>query len=131
MSRENLETVRQLNAAFNNRSEGWADFYAPEAEIRTPAAWLEDSVYIGPGGIGRIAAAISESFDELRWDTERMIDAGDCVVALYRSRGRIKGSDAPIEAPVGAVFYVRDGKVMRALFYFSWADALEAVGLAD
>jgi hypothetical protein len=51
------------------------------------------------------------------------------VVALYRSRGRIKDGGAWLEQPIGAVVYLRDSKILRVLSYFSWAEALEVGGL--
>jgi hypothetical protein len=34
MSRENVEVVRRMNAAFNRGDEGWVGFYEPDVEFR-------------------------------------------------------------------------------------------------
>ena len=59
------------------------------------------------------------------------VDAGDCVVGLFHQRGRIEDGGAWVEAPVGAVLYMRDGKVVRAMMYFSWSEALQAAGVQE
>ncbi len=47
---------------------------------------------------------------------------------MFHQRGRIKGVGW-VERPVAAIWYLRDGQVMRVLSYFSWNEALEAAGL--
>lgn len=36
-----------------------------------------------------------------------------------------------LKPPLGAVFYMREGKITRVLTYFSWAEALTAAGAQD
>jgi ketosteroid isomerase-like protein len=58
-----------------------------------------------------------------------VIDTPDRVVGLYHHRDRIKGSGDRVEHELGAVFYFRDGKIVRALTYLSWREALETARL--
>jgi ketosteroid isomerase-like protein len=60
---------------------------------------------------------------------ERFVDAGEQVVVLSRDRGRRHGMEAEIESSVGAVWTLRERRVVRAEFYASRDQALEAVGL--
>jgi ketosteroid isomerase-like protein len=114
MSQENVETVRRLSEAFQHRSEGadWTGFYASEVE-RDRAR--------------RRVAGAEERFDQLRWDREMLIDAGDRVVGLFRQRGRRKVDRTWVEERVAAVFQVRGGKVVETERYRSWSAALESV----
>jgi ketosteroid isomerase-like protein len=73
----------------------------------------------------------TENFDEYRLDLEKVIDAGDRVVALVYQRARIKRSGDLIEQQIGYDWEVRDGKGVRVQVYFSWDEALEAVGLSE
>jgi ketosteroid isomerase-like protein len=107
------------------------DFYHSDVEYFTPPEWPEDAVFRGHEGIRRGAALWAENFNEYRWDIERLIDAGGCVVGLYHHRGRIKTGGAWVESPVGAVFYMRDGKIARVATYFSWAEALRAARIEE
>jgi ketosteroid isomerase-like protein len=131
MSHEDLEIVRRMNAAFNRGDEGWIGFYDPEVEFWTPPEWPEDSVYTGHGGMRHAAGLWTESFSEYEWTIDRLVDASDCVVALHHHRGRMADSDAWVERALGAVYYFRDGKIVRVRSFFSWTEALEAAGLAE
>jgi ketosteroid isomerase-like protein len=71
----------------------------------------------------------SESFSEYEWTIDRLVDAADCVVALHHHRGRIGDSGAGVKRPLGEVYFVRDGKIVRVPSFFSWVEALQAVGL--
>lgn len=59
---------------------------------------------------------------------ERFVDAGEQVVVLSRDRGRRHGMAAEIESPVGAVWTLRQRRVVRAEFYANRDQALDAVG---
>jgi ketosteroid isomerase-like protein len=131
MSQENVEIVREMNEAFNRGDESWVAFFDPEAQFHTPPEFPDDSVYTGHEGIRRGAAVWIESFTEYRWDLDTLFDERDCVVGLFHHRGRLKDSGAWIERPVGTLYYLRDGRIVRVLSYFSWAEALKAVGLEE
>jgi hypothetical protein len=51
-------------------------------------------------------------------------------VLLYQS-GRIKGSGSTLREPLGVATEFRDGKATRFQVFFSWREALKAVGLAE
>jgi ketosteroid isomerase-like protein len=127
----NIEIVRRMNAAFNRGDERWVGFYDPDVEFRTPPEWPEESVYIGHDGIRHAAGLWAASFNEYEWTIDRLVDAADCVVALHHHRGRIGDSGAWVERPLGAVYFLRDGKIVRVLSFFSWVEALEAAGVAE
>jgi ketosteroid isomerase-like protein len=130
MSRENVEIVRELNLAFNRGEAGWIDFYDPDVEYVMPSEWPEDQVYRGREAVGRLSSAMAGTFEGHQWGLDRLIDAGeDCVVALHHAHGSIPGG-GEVGQRVGAVIYLRDGKVVRQLTYFSWEEALRAAGVA-
>jgi ketosteroid isomerase-like protein len=60
---------------------------------------------------------------------ERLIDAGDDVVALTSERGRGRGSGIPIGGQGAMLFSFRNRAVVRWKGSFERAEALEAVGL--
>jgi ketosteroid isomerase-like protein len=65
-----------------------------------------------------------------RSETQDVLDVGDQVVVLVRDRGRRHDMDAELEMFGAGVCLVRNGKIARADFYASQAEALEAVGLS-
>jgi ketosteroid isomerase-like protein len=132
MSEQNVEIVRDTIAAFNRGGvEAALEYFDPDLEWIGPPEWLEDRIYRGHDGIRKIASVWTENFDEYRLDIDRVIDAGDHVVVLLYQRGRIKGSADQIEQPIGYDWEVREGKGTRVGVYFSWDEALKAVGLAE
>jgi ketosteroid isomerase-like protein len=68
---------------------------------------------------------------KLRWEPEKFIDAGDRVVAILRVHAKGRGSGVDIERLDGAVWTLREGKLIRLDYYGSKAAALEAVGLRE
>ena len=60
-----------------------------------------------------------------------LIEADDQVVAVGRSVGRMKGSDAEIDIRYAVVISIRDGKIARGREYSTRQEALEAAGLSE
>jgi ketosteroid isomerase-like protein len=128
MSQQNVETVRQLSEAFSDGAKEWVEFYSPDVELHMrPRRSMDAAVYAGPDGMRRVVAEQAEEFDELRWDREILIDAGDRVVALFHRHGRGKDDGRPVDEQVAGVFSLQDGKVVRVQSYGSWSDALDSV----
>jgi len=131
MSQENVEIVRHTLNAFNRQGvEAALAYFDPEVEWLGPPEWLEAGLYKGHDGIREIASLWTDNFDEYRLDLEKALDAGDRVVALVYQRARIKRSGDLIEQQIGYDWEVRGGKGVRVQVYFSWEEALQAVGLA-
>ena len=129
MSRENVEIVREMNRAFNRHEDRWLDYYDADVEYLMPLEWPEDHVYRGREALRGLLSALT-FFEGQEWRLERVIDAGeDCVVVLASVHARIQGQG--IGQRAAAVHYLRAGKIVRQLTYFSWEDALGAAGLSD
>jgi ketosteroid isomerase-like protein len=125
-----IEILERLNVAFNERADGWLDDYADDVEFVMPPEWPDDRVLHGPAEVERVAGLWSENLDDYGWDQERLIEADDCVVGLFRHRGRIRGTDQRVDAEVGALFYFdADDKIARVVSYGTWAEALAAAGV--
>jgi ketosteroid isomerase-like protein len=129
MSEQDLEVVRELNRAFNNRDRAWLDLYDESAEVHLPPGLPGQRVYAGLSGVEGAASLWTLSVEEYRWEMHDLIDAGDCAVGLFRFRSRMNAHTAWLSPPLGAVFYVREGKITRVLTFFSWEEALQAGGL--
>ncbi|HME01970.1 MAG TPA: nuclear transport factor 2 family protein [Solirubrobacteraceae bacterium] len=130
MSQENVEIVCKALEAFNRSGiDGVLDYVDTSIEWLAPPEWPEDRRYKGPDGLRAAASGWTENFDQFRLDLETAIDAGDHVVALIHQRVRIKGSDNRMEHEVAWDVELRNGKITRVHAYFSWEEALQAVGL--
>ena len=132
---ENVEIVRRGYEALNGGDlEGALALFDPEVEVR-PGVDVPDfdfsDVYHGPEGFLQFHAKMSEAWDELRWEPEEYIPAGDDVVVVFiRFRGVGRSSGVPVEQPIGHVCTMRDGKLVKHVTFWDRQKALEAAGLA-
>ena len=74
---------------------------------------------------------LMEIFETYRGEPEKLLDAGDQVVAVVWVGGRGRRSGAEAMARVVHVFTLRDDKVVRFTELRDVAEALEAVGLRE
>jgi ketosteroid isomerase-like protein len=137
MSAENVEIVRRVyEAAARRDSEAVMALYDPEVELDNGGLGL-------PGyGTGEIARGHEElrrffrdwheAWDNIEYDYDELIDAGgDRVVSVVTRHGRGRASGLEVEMPAALVWTVRDGKVVRVVWFKSRGDALEAAGLQE
>ena len=133
MSQENVEVVRRLYAEFNRSGR-------PELDILDPAVvWYQpDEIgggrgsYHGHEGVLHAIGEMQATFDHFQAVPEQFIEAGgDRILVLARHRGTGRGSGVPVDAPVGHVLTLRDGKVIEWRAYLDRAGALQAVGLSE
>jgi ketosteroid isomerase-like protein len=135
MSQQNVEIVRRLNEIMDR--EGVArvfDTATAEGLFDDELEWVEDpagpdsGTYRGLSTVRSLVAERMESF-AIEQHTERLIDAGEDVVAFVRWRARGQSSGAEAEMRLAMVNSLRAGKIVRVRFYLNPAEALEAVGL--
>jgi ketosteroid isomerase-like protein len=133
MSRQNVELVRKaFDALRSDGIEASLGFVDPEGVWYTAPEWVEASEYHGHDGLRFLLSVWNDNFDDWTVDSLELREAGNSVVALFEHSGRIKGTDAPMRQPMGAVYsHIRDGKIGEARFFQSWNEALEAAGLVD
>ena len=131
MSQENVEVVRRFLEHVNRTGEPLWEMLDPEVEWIIDPTGLLAGTYGGPDGVKEFFERLRESFDETHVEIDDLIDAGDSVVALGRVRARGIGSGMTVEQPVGWVYQVRKGRMVRGRTYFRQVEALEAVGLSE
>ena len=132
MSQANVNVVERALAAFNGgEADSFAELTTPELEWATGLGAVEGEVFRGREGIDTYFARLSGAWDEFRFLAEDYRDLGDVVVALGRLEGRGRGGGVPVDAPVGAVWDLRDGKIWRLRAYLDHAAALAAAGLSE
>jgi ketosteroid isomerase-like protein len=128
MSQENVEVVR---GAFERLNAGEPDFsvyhsalvYHPRADEPDP------SPHIGREAFERLAFGFLESFSNLVFDVEELIDADDLVIASTVMRGRGSASGADVTDAYVFVYRFRNGLVVEGWEYKTKEEALKAVGL--
>ena len=135
MSEENVELVREGYEAVNSGDlEKGLALFDPGTEIRpgvdVPNTDLEDAYY-GAEGFLEFLGRMSESFEEVRWEPEEFIDAGDDVVVLIRMTAKGRGSGVEIVRPIAHICSMRNGRLARHVTYWDRAGAFKAAGLSE
>jgi ketosteroid isomerase-like protein len=129
MSRENVEKTEAYMAAYNRRDfDEAARFFHPEVEWVLPEHQRSDSCR-GPDEVRRFWEGLDETFDELRLDPQKSVDAGDRVATRLRYFGKGKVSGAQIETEMyHQVITFRDGVMVRIEYVTDWQQALDLAG---
>ena len=130
MSAENVQLIRKLVEALNDRDlDALVEHIEPDAELHPLRAQLEGKVYRGLDGVREMLADFDQDWEYVQVDAEEFRDADDEVVVLGRLHGRGRTSGVDLDVPMGFVWTLRDGKVVRAKSFSEQADALRAAGL--
>jgi ketosteroid isomerase-like protein len=133
MSQENVEVVRAVFEAWERGGvEAVAEFWDPEIDWRAAEGGLDDVGVMR--GVDAMRAYVNDwldNFDDVHFEAEELIDAGDQVVAMQRVTARAKGSGVETELRYAVVNTIRDGKVVRGREYWTRDEALHAVGLSE
>ena len=90
---------------------------------------MEPDTYRGPEGVRRWMDAWGDTMDDIHFDVDELIDAGDQVVAMSRLVARSRTTGIELEQGVAMVWTLRDGLAIRLDPYATREDALRAVGL--
>ena len=133
MSQENVDVVRRVYEAAARRDTATVlTLYDPEIELDA-SRWLPDrqEVYQGHDGLHRFFREWHDAWGDVEYDFDRLIDAGEHVISVVNRHARGRSSGAEVEWPLGLVWTLREGKVLRVVWFASVADALEAVGLSE
>jgi ketosteroid isomerase-like protein len=157
MSKENVEIVRELHAAFaevgmeaiREALLRYDDFATTLNAVPGLGLVVEDDVEVqhaasnfslpdlpagttlhGPEGWLAFWRAWLEPWEEFEFEYGNFADAGDDVVLDIAVAARGRGSGVPIHIRLSQVWTVRDGKIGRLLVFDTRVEALKAAGLS-
>jgi ketosteroid isomerase-like protein len=130
MSEENVEIVRRAVEAFNARDRDRVlSMCDPEIEFWSA---VEQKTYRGINELVRYREAVAAVMEDFHFEESRFLDAGnDRVVHLYRMVGRGAGSGVPVSREVGALWQLRNGKLLKGAIHLDQRQALEAAGVSE
>ena len=140
MSEENVEVVRRLYEAVARRdTEAALSLYHPEIEFDgSRHRWSEllggkYERFRGTEALRSWAREYYSAWEDLDDHLDEVIDAGgDQVVSIVTTRGRGRASGIDVElAGSAGVWTVRDGLIVKVVWYSTAEDALGAVGLSQ
>jgi ketosteroid isomerase-like protein len=131
MSQENVEMVRQAHEHFARTGQPMEEINDPDIEVFDHDIPDASNPYRGSTGVAEWLSDFAAAWDRYEMEVERLIDAGDRVVSLFRIRAVGAGSGIPVERGDGMVWLFRDGKLVRLDYFNDQGAALEAVGLRE
>lgn len=130
MSDANVDVIRSIYDDWL-RGEIAADRFDPEmamVESRTlPGAHSAHGI----DAVRRYMESFARYWDEIRFEPQEYIEAGDQVIVVARLVGRGKSSGIEVERTWAYVWTLRAGKALRMEGYADRAEALKAVGLPE
>jgi ketosteroid isomerase-like protein len=133
MSQENVEIVRRMLGAFNDEDvELIFELTHPDLKIEiTPSVSAEPDTYLGHAGMRRYIASFQDAMYEIRFEAERLHDAGSAVVLSLRLTARGRQTGIRVEQRSAGVWTISDGMVIGVRTYPTTEDALAAAGAAQ
>jgi uncharacterized protein len=132
MSHENVGIVRSLYASWEREgSFSVSGLLHPAIVWINPSDAIETGTHVGADAFDDAMKSITDSFEEVHFDIDEYLDAGDDVVvfAIMRARGRDSG--ATVEDKQGHVWTLDNGKAVRLRWFHDRDLALEAAGLRE
>ena len=131
MSEANLDTLAViLDQLFNGRRVDPA-LLTSDAEWVNPPEAVEPGTRQGADSFNRAVANVFAAWDDVVFETDRVIANGVDVVALGRLRGHIHGPGMEVESPHGQIWTFRDGLVTRMEWFNTHEKTLQAAGVRD
>lgn len=133
MADANIERLLAGLEAFNSGDvERILTFVDPHFEVSIPRELsAEPDTYRGHEGVRRYFETFAEAMDEIRFNAERVWEAGEDMVVEMRLTALGRQTGIPVEQRVYLVWTVRDGKALRVQTYPSLAGALARAGLPE
>jgi ketosteroid isomerase-like protein len=129
MSQENLELIRRSNALANaGRWDAAMELLAPDVEWVVAKEHPEARTLVGHDAVSGYRRAWQDTLPDLQIEVERLLGRGEKVAAIGVVRGTGSGSGAGLRVPLGIVYTVRDGLIVRAEEFLDPDEALAAVG---
>jgi ketosteroid isomerase-like protein len=102
-----------------------------DPEVESVAVWQGGRTHTGFEGFRQMWLDWLEPWARYHSHVDELIDAGDCVVTIARDRGERPDVDGEVDILAGSTWEIRDGKVVRVVFYGNREDALAAAGIEE
>ena len=93
-----------------------AEVYAPDAVLDMSARVFNPKAYRGYAGLREYREDLYETWDDVVFDAEEIIEEGEHALVMSRMRGRGRASGVPIDEVGAGIWTVRDGRIVRHRF---------------
>jgi ketosteroid isomerase-like protein len=130
MSQENVEIVRSLYEGWL-RGEIGLDKLDPEISMMESETLPGAASAHGIEAVERYMRSFARHWEQIRFEPQEYIDAGNQVVVVARLIGQGKKSGVEVTRTWAYVWTLRERKALHMVGYADRAQALEAVELVD
>jgi ketosteroid isomerase-like protein len=131
VSQDNVNSLRWILQQLFGGRRIRPGLLAEDAEWVNPHDAIEPGTRRGADGFNEAIKTVFETWDDVRFDTERVIDSGEDVVALGQIRGRVDAAGMEVCSPHGQVWTFRGGRVVRMQWFNTHHETLQAAGLGE
>ena len=133
MTRQNLESLERGYDHYIDTGDFLEEQVHPDFvwDMSTFRGWPEQQTYPGVEGAREFMRGWRDAWEDWELEVEELRDAGECVVAVMRQRGRSKATGLSTDMHFAMVWTFREGKQVRMRMYASPGEAFEAVGLSE
>ena len=135
MSQENVEIAAHFYEPTTSKAELLAAMPRTMARCHPEVEWTvpeDGTTYRGREGVRQRLEEWLESFDEYRYEVQRILDCGGddvLVEAVEVGRGAVSGAE--VRSTHYELLTIRDGMIVRVHEFYDEGDALEAAGLSE
>ncbi|MEK6252750.1 MAG: nuclear transport factor 2 family protein [Actinomycetota bacterium] len=128
MTKRWTDVVRERYAAFN-RGDWDTAFRVFDDSFEVHDHTLPDApVFRGRDAMRKNLAEMTDAFEDMSYEPDRVLELGDRVLVQVRASGRGKESGIEVGGIVGHLWTVKESRILRLDIYQGWTEALEAVG---
>ena len=135
MSRENVEIAARWYEPATSKAKLLSAMSRTMAFCHPKVEWTapeDGTTYQGREGVRQRLEEWLESFDDYRYEVQRIVDCGgDEVLVVATEVGRGAASGAEVRSTNYELLTIRDGMIVRIREYYEETNALEAAGLAE
>jgi ketosteroid isomerase-like protein len=132
MSHGHIEVVRAYFTARSKTGRGGVfEFLSPDVVWESRTDLPDTQAYTGHDGVRALFSRFRDVMDDMWFEPDDFILAGDRVVVPLRWGGRGKASGVVFEEREAWVFTVEKGVIVRVEEYRAREAALEAAGLSE
>jgi len=131
MAPENVNTLRWVLQQLFGGGRINRDLLADDAEWVNPHDAVEPGTRRGAEEFNEAIARVFATWDDVRFDTERVIESGDDVVAIGMLHGHVRAAGMEVDSPHGQIWTFRDGRVVRMRWFNTHRETLEAAGVRE
>ena len=104
---------------------------AEDIQWVNPRKAVEPGTRHGADEFNRAVANVFAAWDDVHFDTDRLIENGDDVLILGRLRGHIHGPGMAVESPHAQLWSFSDGRATRMEWFNTHREAMEAAGARE